>query len=163
MSSLFGIISKYKSQLTLLPVTILIFVVLSIILFILFRRDRLMKYVPALAGILLGILFLIFGFLNITQQNGLEWVWRGVAVFVAGCISLASAWLLAIFSSFVNPQTEIRKKESRTHVRKPLPKLKNQIPSLSNPKKVKKISRKKASYREEELDQTKVLKTPKRK
>lgn len=162
MSSLFGIISKYKSQLTLLPVTILIFVVLSMILFILFRRDRLMKYVPALAGILLGILFLIFGFLNITQKNGLEWVWRGIAVFVAGCISLATAWLLAIFSSFVNPQPERKEKKSRTHRRRPLPELRNQIDSLSKPKKVKKISRKKTSY-QEDLDQTKVLKTPKRK
>lgn len=160
MSSLFGMISKYKSQLTLLPVTILIFVVLSMILFILFRRDRLMKYVPALAGIFLGLILLIFGFLNITEPSGLEWVWRGVAVFVAGCISLATAWLLSIFSSFISPypEEENRKKSSRKKIH---PSNKGSIPPFGKSKPIKKISRKKTTEGKDDWDQTKIIRTRK--
>lgn len=159
MSSLFAMISKYKDQLTLLPVTILIFTVLSIILFTLFRRDRLIKYVPALAGILLGIIFLIFGVLNIAQKTGLEWMWRGVAVFVGGCISLATAWLLAIFSSFLSPATpEKMKKEQANKVKKKS--ARKRSASRAKTSRMKKVSQRDLNFEDDDLEQTKVMKRP---
>ncbi|MDD7732133.1 MAG: hypothetical protein PT957_00070 [Firmicutes bacterium] len=99
MASIFGIINKYKGQLNLLPILILIFVAATILVYVFFNREPKFKYFPALVGILGGLILIWMGSMNFTTDNGLRWVWYGVATFVAGCVGLGTAWLLALFTS----------------------------------------------------------------
>lgn len=99
MASIFGIINKYKGQLNLLPILILIFVAATILVYVFFNREPKFKYFPALVGILGGLILMWVGSMNFTTDNGLRWVWYGVATFVAGCVGLGTAWLLALFTS----------------------------------------------------------------
>lgn len=98
MASIFGIINKYRDQLSLLPILILVFVVATLLIYVFLHREPKFKYLPALVGILGGLLLVWIGSLNFTTDNGLRWVWYGIATFVAGCVGLGTAWLLALFT-----------------------------------------------------------------
>lgn len=99
MSSIFKIISQYQGRLVIFPILTLIFV-LSTCIFFLIDRGRKTKYLPALIGIIAGIILLVIGSGRFTRLSGLKLVWFGLATFTAACIGLATAWLLTIFSAF---------------------------------------------------------------
>lgn len=117
MSSILGLISEYKDQLTALPTVIIIFVLATLLCYILFNKYKLVKYIPALIGIVVGIIFLIDGINNIVEPDGLEIIWRGLYFFVAGCIALGTAWIIALLSSMTLDDTakkaEKEKKQAR--------------------------------------------------
>lgn len=116
MASIFGIINKYKDQLNLLPILILIFVAATILVYVFFHREPKFKYLPALVGIIGGLILAWMGSRNFTTDNGLHWVWYGIATFVAGCVGLGTAWLLALFTSM--PGMGNISKKTRKTVRK---------------------------------------------
>lgn len=104
MASLFSIIGQYKGQLIMLPITILLFVVATFLLYLLFHAQKWMKYLPAAVGIVLGIFFFFRGFGLKAHISGLELLWKSVYFFVAGCIALATAWLVSLIESFSEPK-----------------------------------------------------------
>lgn len=116
MASLFGIIGKYKANLTMLPMMILLFVVLTLLLYVVFHSYKGIKYLPAAVGIILGVVFFFRGIALKAQIAGLENMWRCVYFFVAGCIALATAWLVRLIETFSDdpaPKKERTKKEMR--------------------------------------------------
>lgn len=131
MASIFGIINKYKGQLNLLPILILIFVAATILVYVFFNREPKFKYFPALVGILGGLIIMWVGSMNFTTDNGLRWVWYGVATFVAGCIGLGTAWLLALFTSM--PGMGDFSKKTRRSVGKGGPKPKTARKKVNRP------------------------------
>ncbi|MDY3051709.1 MAG: hypothetical protein SOR89_00780 [Ndongobacter sp.] len=99
MSGLFAIIAKYRSQLTMLPTMIIIFVTATILCYIAFNRYRWVKYLPALFGICLGIFNVFAGWRVFTTAEGLDIMWKAIYFFVAGCIALGTAWIIAMLSA----------------------------------------------------------------
>lgn len=100
MASIFGIVAQYQDRLTMLPVTIIVFVAATLLLYLIFHRNPWVKYAPALVGIGLGIIFFISGLRQKATLEGLDVLWRAIYFFVAGCIALAAAWLSALIQSF---------------------------------------------------------------
>ncbi|MDD7592673.1 MAG: hypothetical protein PUJ57_00230 [Peptoniphilaceae bacterium] len=100
MASIFGIVSQYQDRLTMLPVTLIVFVLATLLLYLIFHRYPWVKYVPAVIGIALGLIFLVQGLNQKATLEGLDILWRAVYFFVAGCIALATAWLSALIQSF---------------------------------------------------------------
>lgn len=98
MTELFGIIEKYKSQLTMLPTMVIIFVTATLLCYIVLSRVRWLKYLPALFGISLGIFQMFSASKVFTGPDGLPVMWRGVYLFVSGCIALGTAWIIALLS-----------------------------------------------------------------
>lgn len=103
MASLFSIIGQYKSKLSMLPITILLFVVATFLLYLLFHSRKWVKYLPAAVGIVAGIILFFYGFSLKAQIVGLETLWKSVYFFVSGCIALATVWLLQLIESFSEP------------------------------------------------------------
>lgn len=99
MSGIFKIISQYQGKLIMFPILTLLFVLATFAFFIL-DRGRKTKYLPAILGIISGIILIFIGWGKLTHPSGLKTVWYGLATFTAACIALGSAWLLTIFSSF---------------------------------------------------------------
>lgn len=99
MASLFGIIQQYKGSLSMFPTMIVILVAATLVCYIIFNQFKLVKYIPAGIGIVLGMLFLVIGFSNPTAANGLDVIWRGFYFFTSGCIALGTAWIIALISS----------------------------------------------------------------
>lgn len=108
MTSVFGIIQQYKSQLIMLPTVTILFVAATALCYLLFHRYKGIKYFPAAIGIAVGLIFTFYGFFNVTTISGLHWIWRGVYFFVAGCIALASAWLFVLFEGFSKKKSDVR-------------------------------------------------------
>lgn len=116
MASLFSIIGQYKGKLSMLPMMILLFVALTFVLYVVFHAHKWVKYLPAAAGIALGIVFFFRGFALKAHISGLELMWKSISFFVAGCIALATAWLVRLIESFSEPpaqKKEAPKKEGR--------------------------------------------------
>lgn len=128
MASIFGIIGKYQAQLWLLPLLSLVFVLFTVILYFLFPRFRKLKYLPAIVGLLLGVILMAIGFMNFTTENGLRWVWYGTATFVGACIGLGTAWLLALFTGLPG-MNDLSKKMGTTRTPKKRKKMPPQGPS----------------------------------
>lgn len=97
MSSLFAIVQQYRGRLSLLAVLVFLFVVATLLLYLLFPKQSLLKYLPMVLGFMLGIAFLIHGISIKATIEGLEWIWKGICFFVAACISLAAAWMTILF------------------------------------------------------------------
>lgn len=110
MGRLFEIIAEYRSELTLLPTMILIWVLVTVLCYIVFNAFRWVKYVPALVGIALGAFNLISAIPIFTTPAGLDKVWSGVVYFVAGCIALGTAWIIAMLSSSERKNAKTKKK-----------------------------------------------------
>lgn len=106
MASIFGIVAQYKDRLSMLPVAVLFFAVATLVLYMLFHKNRWVKYAPAFLGVVLGIFFLANGIFHKAEIAGLESLWRGIYFFVAGCIALATAWLSALIESFSKHSTK---------------------------------------------------------
>lgn len=98
MNQLFGIISEYKDQLTMLPTMIIIFVTATLLCYIAFSMYRWVKYIPGLVGIVLGVINLFRGWQVFTTLEGLDIMWKAIYFFVAGCIALGTAWIVALLS-----------------------------------------------------------------
>lgn len=116
MASLFSIIGQYKGKLSMLPMMILLFVALTFVLYVVFHAHKWVKYLPAVVGIALGIVFFFRGFALKAHISGLELMWKSISFFVAGCIALATAWLVRLIESFSEPpapKKEAPKKEGR--------------------------------------------------
>ncbi len=106
MSSIFGIVGHYKASLVMLPVAVLLFSAATLVLYLFFHQAEWLKYIPAALGIVLGIAFLMQGFVMKTTIAGLDATWKGIFFFVAGCIALATAWLTSLFESLARQHQE---------------------------------------------------------
>ena len=104
MASIFGLIAQYREELTVLPTMIIIFVLITLLCYILFNQYKWVKYIPALIGILVGVFFFLTGINNAVEPGGLDVIWKGIYFFVAGCIALGTAWIIALLSSMATPQ-----------------------------------------------------------
>ena len=111
MSSLFGVIAEYKDDLTMLPIMILLFVLLTILCYIFFNKHSFVKYIPALFGIIVGTIYLLLGIKNITEPTTFSLLWKGIYFFVAGCIALGSAWIMALLTQIFD-STDLGKKKN---------------------------------------------------
>ncbi len=108
MSGIFKIISQYQGKLIMFPILTLLFVLATFAFFIL-DKGRKTKYLPAILGIISGIILIFIGWGRLTHPSGLKTVWYGLATFTAACIALGSAWLLTIFATFSHtPKTSGR-------------------------------------------------------
>lgn len=112
MSRLFEIIATYRSELTLLPTMILIFVLATVLCYVVLNPYRWVKYIPALVGIVLGLFNALSALSIFTTPAGLDQMWRGIVFFVAGCIALATAWIIAMLSSGERKNAKAKKKDS---------------------------------------------------
>lgn len=98
MKHLFGIIADYQGRLTMLPIMILVFATLTLLLYVFFPKKRAMKYFPGLVGIVVGIFWFIMGCMQFTKPQGLSYMWMAIYFFVAGCIGLGTAWIVALLT-----------------------------------------------------------------
>lgn len=114
MTELFGIIEKYKPQLTMLPTMVIIFVTATLLCYIALSRVRWVKYLPALFGISWGIFQVLSAWKIFTGPDGLAAMWRGIYLFVSGCIALGTAWIIALLS----PKPKKSKKGHRIRARR---------------------------------------------
>lgn len=113
MSSILGIIEQYKSQLGMLPMMIIIFVVLTLLCYIIFNKYSKLKYVPALIGIVAGIIFMVMGVMKVTSPGGLDNMLKGLYLFVAGCIALGTAWLITLVGGLMSNKEESGEKNKK--------------------------------------------------
>ncbi len=117
MSSIFGLIAQYKGDLSIFPTVIIIFVLATLLCFILFSKMKWLKYIPGLIGMTMGAVFAWDGIQAAVEPGGLETIWKGIYFFVAGCIALGTAWIIALLASMTSPNrtTTVTK---RTKVKK---------------------------------------------
>ncbi len=98
MSSLFNIIGTHKDQLTSLPIMISVVVAMTILLFILFRKITIMKYVPGLVFSVIGLYYLYIGYRYFVEPRGVSALWQFTIFFVAGFCGLCIGLILGIWS-----------------------------------------------------------------
>ena len=98
MASIFGIISRYKDKLVKFPTMTIVLVALTLLAYIIFRKKQFIKYVPGLAGVILGLVFLMVGFSTLTASHGLDTIWIGILLFTSGWIAIGTAWMLVLLA-----------------------------------------------------------------
>ncbi len=117
MSSIFGLIAQYKGDLSIFPTVIIIFVLATLLCFILFNKMKWLKYIPGLIGIIMGAVFALDGVKTVVDPGGLETLWKGIYFFVAGCIALGTAWIIALLAS-MTASRKVTTATTRTKVKK---------------------------------------------
>lgn len=99
MRSLFELISKYKSDVIIVPIIAFVALVVTLFMYIFLNKKKIYKYIPGIATFVIGLILFIRGFVEIIDTAGLDFIDTGSKFFVFAFISLAFAGILDILDS----------------------------------------------------------------
>ena len=96
MRSLFELISKYKSDLVIVPIIAFAALIVTLLIYLFLNKNKIIKYIPGFIAVIVGILFLILGFTKLLTISGLDFVETSAKVFTVIFFSI----ILDILDSF---------------------------------------------------------------
>lgn len=100
MRSLFELISKYKSDLVIVPIIAFAALIVTLLIYLFLNKNKIIKYIPGFIAVIVGIVFLILGFTKLLTISGLDFVETSVKVFVFGFTVIFFSIILDILDSF---------------------------------------------------------------
>ncbi|MCI5839997.1 MAG: hypothetical protein SOZ89_05170 [Peptoniphilaceae bacterium] len=108
MSRLFNLMLHNFSKMILFPLYIGIVIVLSLLLYVIFREKKWIKYIPSITSIVVGIIIAIPALINFTDESGLKLAWIAIVVCASGFIGLFFSWIIALIESIIKNYKEIK-------------------------------------------------------
>lgn len=110
MKSILELISKYKSDVIIIPILAVLALVLSFSIYYFFNK-RWIKYIPGLGALVIGIALLFSGYLNLLKASGLNFIGLGINFTVFALVSLAFSAIIDLLDGLGGNFGKNKKKE----------------------------------------------------
>ena len=101
MRSIFELISKYKSELMVVPIVAFVALIVTLFFYLFLNKKKIVKYIPGFAALVVAIIFLIQGFVKLLNITGLDFIETSIKIFVFGFTVIFFSAVLDILDSFV--------------------------------------------------------------
>lgn len=101
MRSIFELISKYKSELMVVPIVAFVALIVTLFFYLFLNKKKIVKYIPGFAALVVAIIFLIQGFVKLLNITGLDFIETSIKIFVFGFTVIFFSAILDILDSFV--------------------------------------------------------------
>lgn len=116
MKSILELISKYKSDVIIIPILAVLALVLSFSIYYFFTK-RWIKYMPGLVTLVIGVSLLLVGYLNLLNPSGLNFIGLGISFTVFALLSLAFSAIIDLLdglgANFKKTGKKTKKKENK--------------------------------------------------
>lgn len=119
MRSLFELISKYKSDVIIVPIIAFIAFVVTLFMYIFINKKKIYKYIPSFITLFAGLVLFIKGYFNLLEISGLNTIDLAAKFLIFGFISLFLALIFDLLDSIgKNSKTMVKKNNTRRKVNK---------------------------------------------
>lgn len=110
MRSLFELISKYKSDVIIVPIIAFVAFVVTLFMYIFIKKKKIYKYIPGFIALGIGLILFIKGYLDLLKISGLNTIDISAKFFVFAFISIFLALIFDLLDSISkNTRTLIKK------------------------------------------------------
>ncbi|MDO5026839.1 MAG: hypothetical protein Q4E50_03290 [Tissierellia bacterium] len=111
MRSIFELISKYKSDVIIVPIIAFVALVITVFMYIFFNKKKIYKYIPAFITLLVGLVLFFTGFSDILEASGLNYIELGAKFLVFAFVAIIFSLILDTFDSLVK---NVKKKNKKS-------------------------------------------------
>lgn len=118
MRSIFELITKYKSDVIIVPVIAFGAFILTLFLYIFLNKRKFIKYIPGLIALVVGLVMFIQGFFELLNTAGLDFIDMGAKFLIFALISILLAIIFDVIDSFARNVKSMVKKDKPRQVYK---------------------------------------------
>lgn len=118
MRSLFELISKYKSDVIIIPIIAFAAFVVSLFMYIFFNKKKIYKYIPGIIVALIGIIFFVQGYFELLNIAGLNFLNLATKLLSFAGISIIFSLIFDILDSLGRTTKSMFKKNKKERVKK---------------------------------------------
>lgn len=122
MKSILELISKYKSDVIIIPILAVLALVLSFSIYYFFTKKSI-KYILGLVALVLGVLLLLVGYLDLLNPSGLSFIGWGINLMVFAVVSLAFSAIIDLLDGLGANFGKNKKKEDQDHIEEKVKKI----------------------------------------
>lgn len=112
MRTLFELITKYKSDVIIVPIIAFAAFVLTLFIYIFFNKKRIFKYIPGLAALIVGLVFLVQGYFELLNPAGLDFIGHAAKILIFAVISILFGLVFDILDSLGKNTKSLVKKNN---------------------------------------------------
>lgn len=100
MRSILELLSKYRSEVVVIPMIALGALILTLFIYLFLNKWRWVKYVPGLVTVIVGIIFMYQGYYELLRPVGLDLIEMATKLLVFGFTVIGFSVIFDIFSSY---------------------------------------------------------------
>lgn len=118
MRSIFELISKYKSDVIIVPILAFAAFIVTLFMYIFLNKKKINKYFPGFVTLAIGLVLFILGWVNILEIQGLNYIEIGSKFLIFAFIAIIFSLIFDTFDSLGKNTKQIFKKDKASKKKK---------------------------------------------
>lgn len=167
MKSIFQLLGKYKSDITIVPIFAIIAIVVTVFLYI-FIKKKYVKYILHILAIIVGFVLLFRGYQDILEESGINSIKTAIKILAFGGVGFLFSAVLDLLDSLSGMfrKNKVQKRDKKTNIKPNEVKENEEADEKMTVKVSKKIEENTISQKSEDkkdsLKETRVIKAQKK-